>query len=286
VLERVKSALNIVRRINPKNSSENLKSLISISPDVEEHLLQRIDQPFTVSKDDFGNSFIECEYNRDGNSYRSPFSNKYIPSLPSSNFFPSYPLREIELLFNKKLNLYTDLYYDSETVGSAYFWDLDKESFACAVVIRNEVAGKRVTQENYTQSKSLTSGEWNSINVVEVTKVEEDKYKYKCFSTVYIYLNTNLDEKKKDTAEINGFNTYSNEVQKTVDLKNLKHCHVVNIGELVESNETEIRNNIMDVFLARMDDAISNVAEKVKDKKKCDVQKNLMEEAMLMVRKS
>ena len=55
--------------------------------------------------------YLLCDYNRDGDSYRSPWSNQYVPSLPigpdgEGGLMPSSTLRELEVralkIFAKK----------------------------------------------------------------------------------------------------------------------------------------------------------------------------------------
>ena len=36
--------------------------------------------------------FLKCEYNRDGDSYRSPWSNKYYPEASGEAVYPSNEL--------------------------------------------------------------------------------------------------------------------------------------------------------------------------------------------------
>lgn len=42
-----------------------------------------------------GKTFLKHEYNRDGDSYRSPWSNQYFPPTEST-FFPSAHLLQLE----------------------------------------------------------------------------------------------------------------------------------------------------------------------------------------------
>ncbi len=98
-----------------------------------------------------------CDYNRDGNSYRSPWSNKYDPPL-RDGAVPSAKLREIEvegmwcvrvsictltciclcahsnMTGNNVFDAYRDLYFDGG-VSSMYAWDLEA-GFAAVVLIK------------------------------------------------------------------------------------------------------------------------------------------------------
>ena len=64
--------------------------------------------------DEGGRDYLQHEYNRDGDSYRSPWDNKYCPPTESS-FFPSPALRALE---EKAFNIFTSyvkLYYGEAT---------------------------------------------------------------------------------------------------------------------------------------------------------------------------
>ena len=72
-----------------------------------------------------GYDFLKCEYNRDGKSHRSPWSNQYVP--PSSDaYYPSPEKREIEVKLNEVFKLYASLYYD-QAITSAYVWENEDE---------------------------------------------------------------------------------------------------------------------------------------------------------------
>jgi capping protein beta len=71
-------ALDLMRRLPPENIEENLTSLIDIVPELTEDLLSSVDQPLKVSLcKKTGKEYLLCDYNRDGDSYRSPHSNEY-----------------------------------------------------------------------------------------------------------------------------------------------------------------------------------------------------------------
>jgi len=59
-------------------------------------LMDKINQKLELSVDEDQNrEFLQHEYNRDGDSYRSPWTNKYWPQM-HSEFFPSPQLRGLE----------------------------------------------------------------------------------------------------------------------------------------------------------------------------------------------
>ncbi len=74
-----------------------------------------------------------CDYNRDGDSYRSPWSNKYNP--PSDGFTPSPKLRALEVEANELFDAYRELYFEGGT-SSVYLWDLETSGFAGCFLIK------------------------------------------------------------------------------------------------------------------------------------------------------
>ncbi len=52
-----------------------------------------------------GREYLLCEYNRDEESYRSPWSNEYYPPL-EGGYFPSDDLRKLEIGANELLDAY------------------------------------------------------------------------------------------------------------------------------------------------------------------------------------
>ena len=76
-----------------------------LRPELTEEFLQRVDQPLQTRVDSLTKRrYILCDYNRDGDSYRSPWSNAYEPAIPPEDgegFVPSKGLRELEVAANE-----------------------------------------------------------------------------------------------------------------------------------------------------------------------------------------
>lgn len=81
---------------------------------------------------------MRCDYNRDGDSYRSPWSNKYNPALEDGEgFFPSERIRAMEVEFNELFDAYRELYFEGGT-SSVYLWDLDNGFAGCFLVKKSK----------------------------------------------------------------------------------------------------------------------------------------------------
>lgn len=85
-----------------------------------------------------GRKYLLCDYNRDGDSYRSPWSNKYDPPLEEGEgFFPSVRIRSMEVEFNELFDAYRELYFEGGT-SSVYLWDLDNGFAGCFLVKKSK----------------------------------------------------------------------------------------------------------------------------------------------------
>lgn len=100
--------MDLMRRISPNHSETALSALLTLLPHHSSDLLSQVDQPLQVLCDvESGKEFILCEYNRDADSYRSPWSNKYYPPLDDAPF-PSDDLRKLEVEANDIFAIYLD----------------------------------------------------------------------------------------------------------------------------------------------------------------------------------
>ena len=73
--------------------------------------------------------FLKCEYNKDGDCYRSPWSNTYFPTSSEAgetpSVFPSNELLDMEQKANEVFARYAKMYYDDNFYTSVYFFDTD-----------------------------------------------------------------------------------------------------------------------------------------------------------------
>ena len=77
-------------------------------PDLTDDLLNTIDQPLQAAKDAQGNTYLNCDYNRDGDSYRSPWTNAYDPPI-DDGVLPPPNLRRLEVAANDLFNSYREM---------------------------------------------------------------------------------------------------------------------------------------------------------------------------------
>jgi capping protein (actin filament) muscle Z-line, beta len=123
-----------LRRLSPRDTSLNLNRITTLVPDLTEDLLSSVDQPLDIRRcAKSGRDYLLCDYNRDGDSFRSPWSNEFDPPVDDGTV-PSERVRKLEIAANEAFDVYRGLYYEGG-VGSTYFWDLD-DGFAGVVLLK------------------------------------------------------------------------------------------------------------------------------------------------------
>lgn len=253
-------ALDLMRRLPPQQIEKNLTDLIDLVPELCEDLLSAVDQPLKIARDkETGKDYLLCDYNRDGDSYRSPWSNSYDPPL-DDGAVPSDKLRKLEIEANSAFDQYREMYYEGG-VSSVYFWDLD-HGFAGVILIKKAGDG----------SKKIR-GCWDSIHVVEVQEKSGGRNAhYKLTSTAMLWLQTNKES--SGMMNLGGSLTRQTEMDSAVsDLS----PHIVNIGRMIEDMENKIRNTLNEIYFGKTKDIVNGLrsVNSIEDKRK---QNNLQAE--------
>ncbi|KAF2606344.1 hypothetical protein F2Q68_00046294 [Brassica cretica] len=158
----MEAALGLLRRMPPKQSETALSALLSLLPQHSSDLLSQVDLPLQVLRDaESRKDFILCEYNRDADSYRSPWSNKYHPPLEDA-LYPSAELRKLEVEANDIFAIYRDQYYEGG-ISSVYMWEDDNEGFVACFLIK-----KDGSKSGHGRRGCLEEGAWDAIHVIQM----------------------------------------------------------------------------------------------------------------------
>ncbi|GAA0140088.1 non-motor actin binding protein [Lithospermum erythrorhizon] len=235
----MEAAMGLMRRMPPKLTETSLSALLSLLPDHSSDLLSQIDQPLQVMHDtDNGKEFILCEYNRDADSYRSPWSNKYHPPLEDGSL-PSAKLRKLETEANDVFAVYRDQYYEGG-ISSVYMWEDENEGFIACFLVKKDgpKSGKGGRKGN------LQEGAWDAIHVIEVGPEEEGMAHYCLTSTIMLSMTT--DDTSSGTFNLSG----SIRRQMTMDLA-VAEGHLCNMGRMIEEMEGKLRNSLEQVYFGK-----------------------------------
>lgn len=199
-------------------------------------------QPLKVYKDPTaGKEYVVCDYNRDGDGYRSPWSNKYFQDGEETDgFLPSVKLRQMEVDANNVFDAYRRAYFQTG-YSSVYFFETnenDDTSFGSCWLIHKVSDG----------SKDLKTGWWDSIHVFEVAPDAgaKDLFEYKLTSTVIVSMI--LESDKCGHVDLSGSMTQQATKKCKIDQYT---THLVNMGTILEAAETEIRNKIENIYIQK-----------------------------------
>jgi len=247
-------ALDLMRRLPPTQVANNLAGLLNVVPELTEDLLQSIDKPFKINYDqETDRDYLLCDYNRDGDSYRSPWSNKYDPPVEDGTV-PPPELRELELQMNDAFDIYRELYYEGG-VSSVYLWESDPDSgsdnFAGALLIKK-------TAESAKGGGQPMEGSWDVIHVFEAENAK-GKANYKLTTTVMLSITTESERSGKVVIAGNLTRQVTKE-NAVIDGKD--NTHITNLGSLIEATENSMRMGMEQIYLGRTKDIVFDLRKK------------------------
>lgn len=238
----------------PSRMEQSLEELVDLAPDLTDDLLNTVDQPLQVSKDSHKNIYLLCDYNRDADSYRSPWTNTYDPPLDDGVLPPPH-LRDIEVEANEVFKSYMSAYYEGGA-SSVYCWELDesRDNFAACILFKKDVDQKK---------RGLESGGWDAIHVLEVRPDLTRNKKvasYKLTSTIMLRLATDHSTGAGSTGELklSGSMTRQQEKQLPWDGQS-KTAHLANMGRCVEELENRMRDSLYDVYFGKTKSTVNSL---------------------------
>jgi len=229
------SALDLLRRLPPKRTADTINDILDVAGEAEwtEDFLGAVDAPLRVQNDPINNTpYLLCDYNRDGDSYRSPWSNAYDPPI-EDGALPSERMRAMEVNANEVFNIYRELYFEGGA-SSVYMWEVTEHKFAAAWLIKKVADTKRGLQE----------GGWDGIHVFEVQDkgLKNGTARYKLTSTIIISMGT--ESAAGGSTSMSGSTTKQVENDLPFDES---VTHVINMGTMLEAMETALRLDIQGV---------------------------------------
>ncbi|KAH0976368.1 hypothetical protein GBA52_026087 [Prunus armeniaca] len=235
----MEAAMGLMRRMPPKHTETALSALLSLMPQHSSDLLSQVDQPLqqVLCDMEYGKEFILCEYNRDADSYRSPWSNKYHPPLEDGSL-PSEELRKLEIEANDIFAIYRDQYYEGG-ISSVYMWEDDNECFVGCFLIKKDGSKTGQGRRGYLQE-----GAWDAIHVIEVGPEEEGTSHYRLTSTVMLSLTT--DNESSGTFNLSG------SIRRQMNMHlSVQEGHLCNMGRMIEEMESKLRNSLDQVYFGK-----------------------------------
>lgn len=215
--------------------------------------------------------YLLTDYNRDGASHRSPWSNRYFPtpapSSASSLFYPSDSLRALEVEANALFQVYRELYYDGLGSSSVYFWDLnDKDDPNGGSSGRSGggvggFAGCFAIKKGVTGTRAFRKGTWDSMHVVEVQPTARGAgatgpaANYKLTTTVQV----SVVVESSDVGEVCLAGVVTRTTQATHAVVGSTGGHVGNMGRMIEDMEISLRGDLDALYVQRTREIVNSV---------------------------
>ncbi|KAJ8468178.1 hypothetical protein ONZ51_g9804 [Trametes cubensis] len=292
----VDSMLDLMRRLPPTHVEENVASLVAMCPDYAEDLLGSVDQPLKVMTDRAtGKEYLACDYNRDGDSYRSPWSNEYDPPLEDGTV-PSPKLRKLEITANEAFDTYREMYYEGG-VSSVFLWDLDDGGFAGVVLLKKTLNAS---------APGEPSGSWDSIHVFEAAERGRQAH-YKLTSTIMLQMvdrsagaraskedsvaakslggdktNTSGGDAKRE-GEVTLSGSMTRQTEQDFPLQD-SSSHIANTGRMIEEMEIKMRNLLQEVYFGKTRDVVFDLRS-IDDLEKARRQRELQKELVGFIKR-
>jgi capping protein (actin filament) muscle Z-line, beta len=243
-------AVDLLKRMPPKDISANLEATLELAPDIIEDLLASVDQPLKEMLDTSCNRpFLICDYNRDGDSYRSPWTSQYFPPM-EDGIQPPEELRQLEVIANEAFDSFRELYYEGGT-SSCWFWVTPDNDWACCVAIKKD------------SDKLDCPGTWNSVHVVDISMGTDAKGKsnatYKLTTTVLL----EIAAANPAIGSSNLSGALTRREEKTLPCEN-NLSHVQNIGSMLEAMEKRMLLQMEEVYFGKTNEIMSKVRVKAR----------------------
>ena len=182
-------------------------------------------------------------------------------------FYPSDPLRALELEANALFQVYREQYYDGQGVSSVYFWDLYDEddpndrgggSSSSGGGGGGGFAGCFAIKKGVTDTRAFREGRWDSMHVIEAQPTARGAgatgpaATYKLTTTVQV----SLFVESPDVGEacLAGVVTGTTEAMHAV-----VDSHVANIGRMIEDMEISLRGDLDALYVQRTREIVNSV---------------------------
>lgn len=258
----LEASFDLIRHFSPSEVEDIMYDVINLNPNHADEILSTTDIPFQIETDPkTKRKYIKCDYNRDGDSYRSPFSNEYYPPL-EGGFQISQKLRDIETLAQSTFQVYLEQYFRTGTI-SIYCWPPNEdeisnsqEKFNVGVFIKKDLNNTLLNDKSMLNDGKGTrvDGSINCSDVFEVTQISGNTYQYDLISSVLLFLD--IDTNLGVPLRIAG--NSSHQSQRTVRLnESSPKEHLIQVGQMVEDNQTKYMGRIKEIYVSKMKQAFT-----------------------------
>lgn len=138
---------------------------------------------------------------------------------------------------NQLMREYVKLYFGF-CISSVYFFETTDTGFGACFLVKKDIDNE----------EGLKEGVWDSIHSFTVdTPADGKQTSYTLVSTIYMHLKSGDSE--SGSFQVGGMNTKN--VNKTFDGVADSKVHVQRMGEMLEKNESQLRNEMDSVYVGK-----------------------------------
>ena len=258
--------MNLTKILSVTESDTVIKKICPFFIYKEEmrNIYKKFPLKFSINTSDPLGPFIESEYNKDEESYRSPWSNTYFPKKESNKHLPK-ELRLLEEKINMLIKLYLKIYYSKDAISSAYITFTDESisnGFNCCVMIQSKINDSKNLDENSFIEST------NVINVKFMRERAKEPNKEK-IKVIYRTSTTFLFKIKMKNAECEFNGTENCDCNKSTYIKDYfeNKTHLEFIGKSIEENEGKLILKLDNVFLEKNNYICNEIRNKNEENK-------------------
>ncbi|CRG97954.1 F-actin-capping protein subunit beta, putative [Plasmodium gallinaceum] len=242
---KVEAALSICNILPSHLFEETIKILSEIDQNLTNNILINKEGPIKTKFDSEEKKYYLANmFNKEKDSYRSPYANIYYPDNFSNSYIPSEPLRNLEILFNEIFDKYRKAYYISG-LSSVYLWpNPTEEGFVGCFLIKKS--------ESFNVNTSII---WEATHLIQVN-ISHLIIHYQISSTVNFYIT-----KKNEIILSASINKALENPKKILDMNLLKDkfFHMENMGKMIESIENSLRKSIEYIYMPKITDILNSL---------------------------
>ena len=238
------AAFDLLLHVPPKDVEDRMFDIFNINEELTDELISSVDVPLKVEEDTtVHQNFVKCDYNRDGDSYRSPYSNEYFPPIDDGQQIPDR-LRKIEVLANNGFSAYLSRYFGHGTL-SAYCWEISDNEFGLGVFVQKDA--------DDVDGEYKFKGSISCSDVFTIADQGNSKYEYQLVSSLVLELQVDVEGQPQPVVLSGSCTDQHTKVCSARDNVEI----LVNAGEMIEANASDFMEHVRQIYVGKMKEILS-----------------------------
>ncbi|SCN62311.1 F-actin-capping protein subunit beta, putative [Plasmodium chabaudi adami] len=242
---KIDAVLNICNILPARLFEETIIILSKIDKNLTNNILINKEGPIKIKFDNKEKKyFLGNMFNKEKESYRSPYTNLYYPENFPNGYIPSEPLRSLEILYNEIFERYRKAYYING-LSSVYLWPNPiEDGFVACFMIKKK--------ENYSNNTYM---DWEGTHLIQVN-ITHSIIHYQISTT----LNISIVQKNETTLSASVNKVLENPKKiSDINLIKDKYFHIENMGKIIEGIENSLRKSIEYIYLPKINENLNSL---------------------------